>query len=67
LLDGLRQDVLKLEEVERLEAIQKIYEITQSSPDWPFNLGLISKFGAAVLLPVLAPLGVALIANLLMK
>jgi hypothetical protein len=67
LLDGLRQDVLKLEEVERLEAIQKIYEITQSSPDWPFNLGLISKFGAAVLLPVLAPLGVDLIANLLMK
>ncbi len=67
LLDGLRQDVLKLEEVERLEAIQKIYEITQSSPDWPFNLALISKFGAAVLLPVLVPLGVDLIANLLLK
>jgi hypothetical protein len=67
LLEGLRQDVLKLEEVERLEAIQKIYEIAQSSPDWPFNLALISKFGAAVLLPVLLPLGVELIANRLTK
>lgn len=67
LLDGLRQDVLKLEHVDRLEAIQKIYAIAQSSPDWPFNLALISKFSAAVLLPVLAPLGVNLIANLLLK
>ena len=67
LLDGLRQNVLHLDEVERLEAIQKIYAITQSSPDWPFNLGLMSKFGAAVLLPVLAPLGVDLFANLFLK
>jgi hypothetical protein len=67
LLDGLRQDVLKLEEVERLEAIQKIYEITQSSPDWPFNLALISQFGVAVLLPVLLPLGVELIGSRLTK
>ena len=67
LLEGLRQDVLKLEEVERMEAIQKIYEITQSSPDWPFNLALVSKFGAVVLLPVLVPLGVDLIANQLLK
>jgi hypothetical protein len=67
LLDGLRQDVLKLEEVERLEAIQKIYEITRSSPDWPFNLALLSKFGAAILLPVLVPLGVEVIAKQLLK
>ena len=67
LLEGLRQDVLKLDDVQRLEAIQKIYEITRASPDWPFNLALVSKFGAAIVLPVLAPLGVDLFANLLMK
>jgi hypothetical protein len=67
LLDGLRRDELKLENVQQLEAIQKIYPIAEASPDWPFNLGIRSKFGATVLLPVLVPLGVDLVANVLLK
>ena len=67
LLDGLRRDELKLDEVERLEAIQKIYSIAQSSPEWPFNLGLVSQFAAAILLPVLLPLGPNLLGNLLTR
>jgi hypothetical protein len=66
ILHGLRRNELKVEAVERLEAIQKIYGIAQFSPDWPFNIGILSKFAAAVLLPVLAPLGVELVAKLLL-
>jgi hypothetical protein len=66
ILDGLRRNELKVEEVERLEAIQKIYNIAQNSSDWPFNLGILSKFGAAVLLPVFAPLGVEVLAKILL-
>jgi hypothetical protein len=67
LLDGLRRDELKLDEVERLEAIQKIYGIAQSSPEWPFNLALLSQFAAAILLPVLLPIGASLLGNLLIR
>jgi hypothetical protein len=61
LLEGLRRDTLKLDDVERLEAIQKIYRIADNAPDWPFNLGIISRFSVAVLLPVLMPAGVDLL------
>ncbi len=67
LLDGLRRDELKLDEVERLEAIQKIYHIAQSSPEWPFDLGIVSRIGAAILLPLLLPLVVNLLDVLLTR
>jgi hypothetical protein len=64
LLEGLRRDTLKLDDVERLEAIQKIYRIAENAPDWPFNFGIISRFSFAVLLPVLMPVGVDLLGKL---
>jgi hypothetical protein len=56
LLDGLRRNQLQPEAVERLEAVQKIYNITAAAPTWPFNVASLSKFTAAVLLPLLVPL-----------
>jgi hypothetical protein len=63
LLDGLRRDVLDAEGVTRMEAVQKIYHITRAAPEWPFDLAVLSEFGAVVFLPVLAPLGVTLLAS----
>jgi hypothetical protein len=56
LLDGLRRNEMQPEAVARLEAVQKIYNITAAAPTWPFNVGRLSKFSAAVLLPLLVPL-----------
>lgn len=67
LLDDLRRDVLTAEGVARMEAVQKIYHITRAAPEWPFNLALVSEFGAAIFLPILAPLGVTLLANWLLS
>ena len=67
LLDNLRRDVLNPEGVARLEAVQKIYQIAQTAPVWPFDLEIVSKFGAAIFLPILAPLGVELVANILAR
>jgi hypothetical protein len=63
LFDNLRRNVLDPESVVRLEAVQKIYHIAHAAPDWPFNLVIVSQLGAAVFLPILAPLGVSLLAN----
>lgn len=64
LLEGLRHDTLKVDDVERLEAIQKIYRIAEGAPAWPFNFGIISRFSFAVLLPLLLPVGVDLLSRL---
>ena len=63
LFDNLRRNVLNPESVSRLEAVQKIYHIAHAAPEWPFDLTLISKLGALLFLPILAPLGVNLLFN----
>jgi hypothetical protein len=63
LFDNLRRNVLEPESVSRLEAVQKIYHIAHAAPEWPFDLTLMSKAGAVVFLPILAPLGVNLLIN----
>jgi hypothetical protein len=63
LFDNLRRNVLDPESVVRLEAVQRIYHITQAAPEWPFNMVIVSQLGAAVFLPILAPLGVSLLVN----
>ena len=63
LLGNLRKNKLNLEDVSRVEAVQKVYQIAAGSPEWPFNAEILSKFGAAVLLPIFAPLGVDLLVN----
>ena len=55
LFDGLKQDQLESAHVQRVEAIQKIYKIAEDAPEWPFNLEILSKFGAAIVFPVLLP------------
>ncbi len=67
LLDNLRHNKLNPEDVARVEAVQKVYQIARASPEWPFDLEMMSKLGAAVFLPLLAPLGVDVLANLLAK
>ena len=63
LLDGLRQDNLDSSHVLRLEAIQKIYKITEGAPEWPFNLEILSKYAVAIIIPVLLPGLVQLLTN----
>jgi hypothetical protein len=55
LLDGLKKDQVDANQVLRVETIQKIYKITAGSPVWPFNLEIVSKYAAAIVLPVLIP------------
>lgn len=58
LLNRLRQDKLDPDDVARLEAVQKIYNIAANAPVWPINFEIFSKFGAAVLLPLIVPLAI---------
>jgi len=55
LLEGLKQDRLDASHVVRVEAIQKIYKIAEDAPEWPFNLEILSKYAAAIVIPVLLP------------
>lgn len=40
----------------QMDAVRKMYAIADDSPVWPFNFDVLSKFSAAVLLPVVLPL-----------
>ena len=66
LLDGLRHDVLDPNEFTRVETIQKIYKIAEDAPEWPLDLGILSRFVAATVLPFLIPLGTDLFSRLFM-
>lgn len=55
LLNSLKNDQMDSNLIQRVEAIQKIYRIANDSPEWPFNLEIISKYSAAVVFPVLLP------------
>lgn len=43
-------------DVAQLDALHKMYLIADTSPVWPFNIGTLTKFSAAVILPVVTPL-----------
>ncbi|MGB7874269.1 MAG: hypothetical protein WBL25_07780 [Anaerolineales bacterium] len=53
----------------QMDAIRKMYLIADGSPVWPFNINILSKFSAAVILPVILPVTIdyftGLIINLL--
>lgn len=55
LLEGLKHEQLATDNILRVEAAQKVYKIAEEAPEWPFNLEILSKFGAAVIFPVLVP------------
>jgi len=67
LLDGLKRDQVDSNHVLRVETIQKIYKIAEGSPEWPFNLEIVSKYTAAIVLPVLIPGIAELIATWLFR
>lgn len=55
LLAGLKSDQMDATLVQRVEAVQKIYTIAESAPEWPLNVAILSKFSAAALLPIGIP------------
>lgn len=55
-VEQVRQGGGTQEYVEEIEALQKLYDISEKAPTWPLNLDVVSKFSAAVVLPVLMPL-----------
>jgi hypothetical protein len=67
LLDGLRRNELDSKGISHVEAIQKIYQITESAPAWPFDMEILSKFAAAALLPILVPLGLDVLNRLIFR
>jgi hypothetical protein len=67
LLDGLRRNELEPKGISHVEAIQKIYQITESAPVWPFDIEIMSKFAAAAMLPILVPLGLEVLNRLFFR
>lgn len=55
-LAQMRDGRMTHETVEEIDALQKMYDIAEKAPTWPLNLDVISKFVAAVVLPVFAPI-----------
>jgi hypothetical protein len=55
-LSDLHNAQLNSEKVDEIEAIHKLYEIAEKAPTWPLNMGIISQFSAAVLVPVFLPM-----------
>lgn len=55
LLAGLKNDQLESDLALRVETIHKIYKLAEDAPEWPFSFEIVSKFGAATVLPVLIP------------
>jgi hypothetical protein len=43
-------------ELSQLDSLRKMFVIAESSPEWPFNLSMLSKFSAAVALPIILPI-----------
>lgn len=64
LLERLKHDQMNSDDVSRMEAIQKVYQIADGAPEWPFDLEIVSKFTAAIILPVLVPLGISMLSKL---
>lgn len=52
-------------ELSELDSIRKMYTIADSSPEWPFDLNILSKFSAAVFLPVILPIVINYLADLI--
>lgn len=48
---------------ERLEALERLRQKTRNLPTWPLNVGIISQFSAAVILPVVVPIGLNILTN----
>jgi hypothetical protein len=64
-LANLRSGKLSASDADRLEALEELYELTRKIPSWPLNFHTISRFGAAVILPVVVPLLLDVFTNMI--
>lgn len=55
-LQKMKAGKLTDRDLAQMDAVRKMYAIADDSPVWPFNFDVLSKFSAAVLLPVVLPL-----------
>lgn len=63
-LTSLRSGRMNADDADRLGALEQFYELTRKIPTWPFNLQTISKFGVAIILPLIVPLLLDVLTNL---
>lgn len=63
---SVEADTLK-EEISKLEQLTAFYELTKRFPDWPLNLRTIYKFSSSVLSPIVVPVAIAVLVDLLKK
>ena len=66
-LNNLQSDQLNPDNVSQIDALQKMYEIAEKAPTWPLNVGIISQFSAAVLVPVFLPMAMDFISSTFQK
>jgi hypothetical protein len=64
-LGKLRRGQLTSKEADQLKALDDMRELTEKAPTWPINMGVISRFSAAVALPLLIPIGWQLLTDFL--
>jgi hypothetical protein len=62
-LDQMRKGSLTSREADQLKALEAMRELTEKAPTWPINVSMISRYSAAVVLPLLTPLGLDLFSN----
>lgn len=64
-LNHLQSNQIDHAHVGEIEALQKLYEIAEKAPTWPLNVGIVSQFSAAILLPVFLPMTIDFIGSLI--
>lgn len=67
LTNQLHQNILAPDAAIRLRAFRKMYRTAENAPEWPVNLGLLSQFTVAVLLPVMIPISLQLLVEKILR
>ncbi len=55
-LDNLNSKKFSGDDLDRISAYQRMYDIAEKAPIWPIDMNLVSQFFAAVVLPVVMPI-----------
>jgi hypothetical protein len=66
-LEHIRAGTITSDHVDEIESLQKLYGIAEKAPTWPLNVEIVSRFSAAVLLPVFLPMAIDFIGSLIQK
>lgn len=62
-LGNMRTGKMSEEDVDRLELLDRFANKIKKLPTWPINLTVVSRFSAAVLLPIITPVGIDIATN----